>query len=721
MKKFLAGAATLIILLYLLNTAYYTWGFYIDLHPETPVSFAVQVREKEIYMDSGSGFEPFHIRGVDMGAGIPGHFATDYAIDKETYMRWFGEIKAMGANTIHVYTLLGPAFYEAVYEYNAGNPDPLYIIHGVWVNDYVQNSHVDAYDDSFLDTFIKDCRTLVDVIHGRKKLNLGYSTSSASGSYTKDISSWVLGYILGVEWEDVTVAYTDQMQSDKSVYMGEYMYTSPEATPFEAMLAQTGDELIRYESDKYKQQRLVAFSNWPTTDPLSYPEEVLRLFMKCAQVDVEHILSTDKFLAGQFASYHVYAYYPDYLSYYESWKTQAVGRRWLEDGQYNTYGAYLDMLNQHHTMPVIISEYGVPTSRGIAQNDITKTRTQGYMSEKDQGQAIIDSYEDIKKAGCAGSIIFTWQDEWFKRTWNTMANVDLTKTPFWSDYQTNEQYFGLLSFDPGKEESICYTDGDVSEWSESDRILSNPDFDLYGKYDEKYIYLRIHGRFDFENEKLYIPVDVTPKTGSYYARAEGLRFERPADFLIILDGEENSRILVQERYDAFRAVFYENFGGENPFIHPPDKDSPEFVPVYLALQIGQVMDPLTDTHALQKFETGRLTYGNGNPDSEDFNSLSDFIIHGDDVEIRLPWQLLNFSNPSEMQIHDDYYEHFGIENLGIDSIYLGVGTEGSGRIAMGALDLEGWGRKVTSHERLKQSYYMIRDYWKQEDNAKNLK
>ena len=30
---------------------------------------------------------------------------------------------------------------------------------------------------------------------------------------------------------------------------------------------------------------------------------------------------------------------------------------------------------------------------------------------------------------------------------------------------------------------------------------------------------------------------------------------------------------------------------------------------------------------------------------------------------------------------------------------------------MAAFPLEGWGKHVTSHERLKQSYYMLKDYW----------
>ena len=37
------------------------------------------------------------------------------------------------------------------------------------------------------------------------------------------------------------------------------------------------------------------------------------------------------------------------------------------------------------------------------------------------------------------------------------------------------------------------------------------------------------------------------------------------------------------------------------------------------------------------------------------------------------------------------------------------------RIPMAAFPLEGWGKTVTYHERLKESYYILRDYWAQLD------
>lgn len=715
MKKFLITTAVVILSLFLLHKAYYQWGLYIDLNPDAPVSTFTAVDGKEILVDTGNGLEPFEIRGVNMGVGIPGHFSTEYAIDKETYLRWFRLIQEMGANTIRVYTILSGDFYEAVYEYNTNNPEPLYILHGVWVNDYVQNSHIDAYDDTFFQTFKNDCRTLVDVLHGRKKMNLGYGTSNANGSYTHDISPWVIGYILGVEWEDVTVAYTDHMRPTLNSYQGTYLYTTEDASPFEALLTEAGDKIISYESKKYKQQRLLAFSNWPTTDPFDYPESIDQIFMKCARIDVEHIRSTGRFLSGQFASYHVYSYYPDYLNYYDSWKDTTPGSEnyRLDNGDYNTYRAYLDMLNLHHTMPVVISEFGVPTSRGRAQLDFNTARSQGYMSEQEQGHALAESYQDIIDAGCAGSIIFSWQDEWFKRTWNTMANVDLNNTAYWSDFQTNEQFFGLLSFDPGREPG-CYTDGLVDEWDDRDLVIQNNGYSLSMKYDEKFLYFMIHKPgADLSEETLYIPVDVTPMTGSYYSGYGDLRFDRPADFLIVLNGTDNSRILVQERYDAFHAVFAEDYGEENPHFDPPDKDSPVFQNIYLGLQLANQNAPEHLDWKAKKFETGVLTYGNGNPDSADYNSVSDYLISGEYLELRLPWQLLNFSDASNMMVHDDYYENYGIVNLKIDGISAGItsAAQKEERIPMNKFPLKGWGKHPTYKERLKQSYYIMQDLW----------
>ncbi|MEM1483520.1 family 2 glycosyl transferase [Oscillospiraceae bacterium PP1C4] len=707
MKKFLACCVCLIVIYLIGDYLYYTKGVYFNLQPPTVLT-NVKSEGKQLYLRVGEEYENFEIKGVDMGAGISGHFATDYAITKEDYLRWFQYIQDMGANTVRVYTILSDDFYEAVYEYNKNRETPLYIIHGLWVNDYTQYSRRDAYHPDFLDTMLKDSKTLVNVIHGKCNLLLG--AGIGSGSYRRDISPWVIGYILGVEWEDVTVAYTNHMQKDKNSYQGNYMYTTPEATPFEAMLAQVGDKIIAYETRRYGTQRLVAFSNWPTTDPLDYPENVVTYFKKMEKVDVEHIKTTENFMSGTFASYHIYPYYPDYLSY--------VGdsSQYLDDtGRVNTYQAYLKQINNYHTVPVIISEFGIPSSRGMAQRDKNTGRHQGGISEMQQAQALVDCYEDIKAAGCAGSVIFTWQDEWFKRTWNTMHAVDLLKTPYWSDYQTNEQYFGMLSFDPGKKESICYVDGDVSEWKSVKPFATDGVLSLSAMYDEKFIYLLIHKGGLKETDQLYLPIDTTPKSGAIACDNYGISFDRSADFVLAINGRSNSRLVVQERYEVLRAMFYQETHGLDAYENPPPVNTTLFKPINLLLQTAV---PLENTLLHEKqfseiYETGLLTYGNANPESKQYNSLADFCYGEDYLEIKLPWQLLNFSNPSEMKIHDDYYLHYGVEYIKIKEMHMGIAekTAEQPAISLKPFKLKGWHHRVTYHERLKPAYYAMKKLW----------
>ncbi len=495
MKKFIIAVCIIVLLVIFADAAYFRLGWYIDLKPSAPVTSFVKTDEKKILMKKDGSYEEFEIKGINLGSSIPGEWSTDYAIDHDTYLRWFGQIKELGVNTIRIHTLMDDDFYNALYDYNKDNEDPVWILQGVWVNDYMQNSHRDAYDKDICDTFLTDCRTMLDAIHGNKRLSLGRNASSGSGNYLKDVSPWVIGYILGVEWENVTVAYTDNKyieNKEYNSYTGDYMYTSGNATPFEAMLAMAGDKLIEYESNRYKTQKLIAFTNYPATDPFDYPSEVSDYFMKCAKIDVEHIKNTDKFITGQFASYHVNPYYPDYLKYIEDWSEFYDGEKELyltSDGTVNTYRAYLSFLNKHHSMPVVITEFGFSTGRGIEHIDTNTHRDQGNMSEQEQGEAIISCIEDIKAAGCSGCCVFSWQDEWSRRTPNTMYTVNLKRNPYWSDYQTNGQYFGLLTFDPGEETSICYVDGDISEWKESDIVCSDDSGSLSVKYDEKFIYI----------------------------------------------------------------------------------------------------------------------------------------------------------------------------------------------------------------------------------------
>lgn len=313
-----------------------------------------------------------------------------------------------------------------------------------------------------------------------------------------------------------------------------------------------------------------------------------------------------------------------------------------------------------------------------------------------------------------------------------MANVDLLKTPYWSDYQTNEQYFGLLSFDPGTERSVSYADGDDEEWTDADVIGEADGRTLSMKYDEKFVYLMVRGSDVGPGTPLYLPVDTTQKTGATASADPVVSFERAADFLIVLDGEDESRVLVQERYEVMRAMALRTTTGEDPYENIPAKDTTRFKHIDLVLQtitetqaiadaVANQKNAIADNFYFESYETGKLVYGDANPAHENFDSMADFCYGDGFVEIKLPWQLLNFSNPSEMQIHDDYYEHYGVENMKIDRMYVGVGDGADGQaIPLFEKPLKGWGTKVTYHERLKESYYIVQRMWAEGVPAEEL-
>ena len=715
MKKYIIIVSVILAALLVFDVVYYYLGWYIPLPGK--VETFVKTKDGEILVND----KPFRIKGVDLGASTPKNHANDYKTDKETYLRWFSQMQKMGANTVRIYTVLNSDFYDALYEYNKDNDTPLYVLQGVWFNDYLHNSHRDAFDDEFIREFKGNCKSAVDAIHGRKKIALSRNATQGSGNYLHDVSPWVLGYIVGVDWTDATVAYTNEKYENQNLsYSGKYMYSKKDASPFEVMLAQIGDSMLEYESNKYKKQRLIAFSNYPQTDPFTYPEEVEELYAKCAQIDAEHIGTTDKFISGYFASYHVYNYQTHILDFVEDIPAITNGNAEVfydETGAVDTYRTYLQMLNNHHKIPVVISEFGISSARGSAYEYNGTESPYGFCSEEEQGKIIEKDWNDIIESGSAGGCIFEWQDEWYRRTWNTLHAINTQRTQFWADYQTGGQSFGLLAFDPGDKKSVSYTDGDISEWKKEDIISQNGDMSLSVKYDEKFIYFMVNKKnFDFENDKIYIPIDTTQKTGSNYCKNYNLKFDREADFVIAIDGRDNSRLVVQERYESARSTYALELYGYNAYQkgNIPDKNSPEFVNINMVLQTKKIRTYENEQILSDRFETGKLTYGNANPESEAYNSLADFCHSGDFIEIKIPWQLLNFYDPSEMKIHDDYYDgNYGVTEISIDKMYAGICTANTNsRTVLDEIELKGWKNKATYHERLKPSYYIVQQMWK---------
>jgi len=90
-------------------------------------------------------------------------------------------------------------------------------------------------------------------------------------------------------------------------------------------------------------------------------------------------------------------------------------------------------------------------------------------------------------------------------------------------------------------------DGDVSEWAEDDVVTINDNARLSMKSDEKFIYLLIETD-SFDKETLYLPIDIISGQGNTTFNGDSLGMG--ADFILRLDGQHNSALLVDPYYDA---------------------------------------------------------------------------------------------------------------------------------------------------------------------------
>jgi len=211
------------------------------------------------------------IKAVNLGAALPGKFPSEFPPNDSTYEKWIALTAGMGANAIRVYTVHPPHFYAALRRWNLAHPThPLWLIHGVWTES-PPGKKEEKYDDpKWLGQFREEIRRVVTLVHGDAVLPP--APGHASGTYSSDVSQWTLGYIIGREWEPYSVVAYNALQPRKTSFTGKYI-TIANGNALETWLAEQCDEVVAFELERYNAQRPIAYSNWPTLDPLNHPTE----------------------------------------------------------------------------------------------------------------------------------------------------------------------------------------------------------------------------------------------------------------------------------------------------------------------------------------------------------------------------------------------------------------------------------------------------------------
>ena len=694
----------------------------------------------EVRDQPGGAWKPIFIKGINLGAALPGRYPAEFPREKAVYADWLGKMSAMGANVVRLYTLLPPVFYEALREHNAARPSDsgkLWLVQGVWT-ELPDNDDYDAPE--FRTQFREEIERVVDAVHGN--IAVAHRRGHAYGLYRTDVADDTLAYILGREWEPYSVQAYDESRPHPASFRGEH-FTLTQGTPTEAWFASIMDHAVGHETRAYNSQRPVAFTNWPTLDPIRHPTEATKkeeiaLLQKFGLpqepgtlleydndgvgIDAGRIVPTARTPAGTFASYHAYPYYPDFMNVDPGYLKARDSK-----GPSN-YAGYLRELKAHHReMPLLIAEVGVPTSRGIAHLQPQGWHHGGH-TENEQGEIDARLMEDIHETGCAGGVLFAWMDEWFKKNWLVIAfEVPWENNKNWLNILDPEQNYGLMACKPGRSGWKVVIDGRGDDWRTVKPVAtsqSGPVRTLKVTHDEAYIYMRLDvDRLDWDRARYLIGIDTLGDKQGDHAMPLGLGLTTPTgmEFVVDLSGESTSRVLCDLPYD----LHLNRFNRPWKSVENSDGLFTEMLAETNRRRIGRD----GTIYPASTYSRSPLRYGTMDPASPTFDDLVEWCANREKgfIELRIGWNLLNVTDPSTRQVLDDPVpprggaghtttDGFRFYVAAYDPASRSVlGTmpaaDKDGRYASGGIPFYSWEawEEPTYHTYLKKSYFILKD------------
>ncbi|WP_340102960.1 T9SS type A sorting domain-containing protein [Rhodohalobacter sp. 8-1] len=649
----------------------------------TFVLFTQPVKAQKIYPFStdtthitvwnGDHHVPLFIKGVNLGISLPGTFPGQLAATREDYDRWLQLIRDAGFNTIRLYTLHFPRFYEALQEFNRKNPNhPLYYFQGVWLEESIPGYDDDLY--SMTQLFDQEIEDNVNSVHGNAVIP--ERRGKAYGTYKVDTSRWMIGYIIGREVHPPEILQTDQTHAEVTSYHGSY-FSIEDASASESWVTNRLDNLVLFEEINYGTQRPVSFSSWPSLDPLDHPGEA-NDYEVSASLDLSKIdYSNAK--AGFFISYHAYPYYPDYISRDPKYTlfSDHLGQ--------NSYLGYLTYLKQHYnTTPLIVAEFGAPSSWGVAHYAHNGIHHGGH-DEKSQGEHNIRMLQNIHMANGGGGLQFSWIDEWFKRTWITdPVDFDPNRRIIWHNVTAAEQNYGLLGYKKANDS--------MQVWEEF--CNDCPVTGIETSSDFAYLKFNLNTRQHLSVlDTVWVGIDTYNADIGESILPSGQSVQNRAEFALMITNYK-AELYVTEAYDLF-GMWHNQSAPEQQYRSTATDGAPWKIVRWKNNQFEN------EVQYIGSMQVNRLDL----PKS----SIDAVRLYDHKIEIRLPWTLLNVIDPSRAEvIHDDRNtpptETRISDGLSIAISYNGFFAETTERHMW-----QNWNHALNAEEYLKESYGVMKE------------
>lgn len=645
----------------------------ISLHAQEHIPFSTNSDHITIW--NGEEYVPFFIKGMNLGISVPGTFPGELNATEEQYMRWFTLIKDAGYNCIRLYTLHYPHFYSVLQEYNnLHRENPLFFFQGVWLNEEHEGYNGDLF--FMRDTFFIEIEENIDALHGSRTIPMRYG--KAFGTYTADVSEWNMGYIIGREVYPEEILVTNEFHRDISSFQGTH-FSIADASASEVFFTSALNHLVGYEREHFATEKPVAISSWPTLDPLSHIEEPSR-GEDTVGVDLSKITVTDA-PAGLFISYHAYPYYPDFVSNQTSYSN-------TDDGLGpNSYLGYLLELKSHYeNMPLIVAEFGVPSSWGIAHY-ASSGMNHGGFSESEQGYTNIRLFHSIEDAGCGGGMQFAWMDEWFKRTWVTdPVDYIAQQRVLWHNITAAEQNYGLITFNDTRPFSAVLFEAEDDEVQKIEARASYEAFEMK---------LALKAPMGIPDE-MWIAIDSYSDSLGETILPSGDTLIQRSEFVIRITNY-SATLYVTEAYDLFGLW------------HNQLQDDQELHSTATIGKPWKIVRWKNNSGYEDVQYVGNLKV---NYDFQPPSSLDAIRISNQEISVKIPWSYLNFVAPAERRVFHDNRNTMVVEDTISEGIKCTVVYHANKYSFNNRFEWENWNtiEEGTTQETLKQSYSIMKEY-----------
>jgi hypothetical protein len=640
----------------------------------------------EVQQADGS-YKPFYMKGMNMSVAIPGHHPSEFPYDEKLYLGWLDQVADMNVNTVRLYTILPPEFYRALLAHNKAHPTrQLWLLHGIWAEAPPNRNYL---DQGYMDALEKEMRDAINVVHGKAVIAPAYG--HAEGGYTADVSPWLVGWLVGREWEPDDITGFQEIHPEFTSYSGQRV-SAYDVQPIESWLARICDYTVFYEEQNYSVQHPVTFSSWPPADPLSHvsesnieSESELASDTGETRVDIfsndsvnlsaKHFTAENLFPAGIYASYHVYTYYPDFLDNDPQYQNtmDRFGR--------SNYAGYLSELKGYYDdRPLLVAEYGLPNGP-VPAHQQAQGWNHGGLSEAEVAAHMPRLTLAIHDSGCAGGIVFAWIDEWFKKVWMWVDMYDpYDEIRLWYNPLDAEENYGMLALRPtlaGTQDLATTLTGNESEWSRATKLpgasvaftdpaaLTNaPPVEVESvavSHDNGFVNVKValrnFGDWDFKNHAVYVGFDVLDPARGNFAWPGPLNLQSDTGLETVIEITSGKARLLQTKsfrfWEPYRVPYSlrPRIAEAKPYRLLAEDNSYAWVEPTVETNIrrigrdGSVFEARSwDINPLY-----RGTLKRGSPDYDD-RAMWNTSASSQIVELRVPWILLGFVGPQQKRV-----------------------------------------------------------------------